>query len=197
MVNSSFENPSGLDESTKNYSTAYDMALLMAYAMKNEVFSEITSCASHTINTANNTMTFINKHKLIKSNEYCISGKTGYTELAKRTLVSCFSKNGVNVVVVTFNCGNDWNVHEQLFEHAIDNYSNKTFINKGILNYDFIDCQVTPIIYEDVSYLVRNNEKIICEIEILNNITNENIIGIIKLYLNKKIVKEIFIYRYY
>jgi sugar phosphate permease len=56
---------------------------------------------------------------------------------------------------------------------------------------------VTPIIYEDVCYLIRNNEKIICEIELLDNIRNENIIGIIKLYVNDKVVKEIFIYRYY
>lgn len=198
MINSSFENPSGLDEKTKNYSTAYDMALLMAYAMKNETFKEITNSKSYTLTTINNNKyTFINKHKLIKSNEYCVSGKTGYTELAKRTLVSCFSKDGINIVIVTFNCGNDWNVHEQLFDHAINNYNNKTFINKGILNYDFIDCDVTPIIYEDVNYLVRDNEKIICEIELLDNISNENIIGIIKLYLNDKVVKEIFIYRYY
>ena len=38
MTNSTFENPSGLDEDTKNYSTAYDMALLTSYAMQNKLF---------------------------------------------------------------------------------------------------------------------------------------------------------------
>ena len=38
MKNTIFANPHGLDEQTKNYSTAYDMALLMRYAMKNEEF---------------------------------------------------------------------------------------------------------------------------------------------------------------
>ena len=198
MNNSTFENPSGLDETTKCYSTAYDMALLMSYAMKNEIFREITSSKTYSFETKNNNkFTFINKHKLIKSNEYCISGKTGYTELAKRTLVSCFSKNNINLVVVTFNCGNDWEVHENLFNFAINNYECKIFISKGILDYHYITCNVTPIIYENVSYIVNKNENIICEIEILNKIDNENIIGIIKLYLNKKVVKEIFIYRYY
>ena len=170
----------------------------MAYAMKNETFRKITSTKNHTVRTHNNNLlTFKNKHKLIQGNQYCISGKTGYTESAKRTLVSCFSKNNINIVVVTFNCGNDWSLHEQLFEYAINNYTNKTFINKGILNYEFINYNVTPIIYEDVNYLVRYTENFKCEIELLNNQENNEIIGIIKLYLNNEVVKEIFIYRYY
>lgn len=198
MYSSSFSNPSGLDDNTKNYSTAYDMALLMTYAMKNKTFREITSSKSYSFSSFNNIKySFINKHKLIKSNDYCIGGKTGYTVSAKRTLVSVFSKNNINIVVVTFNCGNDWNLHEQLFDYAINNFENKILIKKGILNYDFIKCNVTPYIYKDVSYVIRKNEILTCNIELLDNIKNENIIGIIKIYLDNKIVKEIFIYRYY
>ena len=198
MNNTTFENPSGLDEKTKNYSTPYDMALLMAYAMKNEIFKEITSTKTYTFETLNNNkMIFSNKHKLIRSNEYCISGKTGYTELANRTLVSCFSKDNINVVIVTFECGNDWSVHEKLFEHAINTYQHKTFIKQGILNNSYIKCDATPIIYDDVDYLVSKNEKVSCDIELLSNIHDHKIIGIIKLYVNDKIVKEVFIYRYY
>ncbi len=198
MNNTQFENPSGLDNVTKNFSTPYDMALLMSYAMKNKTFREITSSKTYSFSTINDIkMTFINKHKLIHSNEYCISGKTGYTEKANRTLVSCFSKNNINVVIVTFECGNDWNVHEQLFKFAQENYEHKVFIRQGILDYSLINCEATPIIYEDVDYLVTKNEKINCQIELLKEINNQNIIGIIKLYVDNKIVKEILIYRYY
>lgn len=198
MYDSTFENPSGLDENSKNISTAHDMALLMAYCMKNKTFKEITSSQFYTFTSVNNNKYYFNnKHKLIKNNEYCISGKTGYTELAKRTLISVFSKNDVNVVIVTFNCGNDWNLHESLFDYAVSNYEHKTLIEKGILNYNYINYPVTPIIYENVSYLVNNNDIIKCDIELLENIKNENIIGIIKLYINDKVVKEVFIYRYY
>lgn len=41
MNDSTFENPSGLDTTTKNYTTAYDMALLMSYAMNNTVFVKL------------------------------------------------------------------------------------------------------------------------------------------------------------
>ena len=198
MYNSYFENPSGLDENSKNYSSAYDMALLMSYCMKNNVFREISGCSSYSFTSLNgNNYYFSNKHKLINSNEYCIGGKTGYTELAKRTLISVFSKDDINVVVVTFNCGNDWNLHESLFKYAIDNFQNKIFIKKGILDYTYINYTVTPIIYEDVSYLIKNNENIKCEVILLEKINNEIIIGIIKVYIDNEIVKEVFIYRYY
>ena len=36
MKNTHFNNPSGLDEKKGNYSTAYDMAILTSYAMKNK-----------------------------------------------------------------------------------------------------------------------------------------------------------------
>lgn len=198
MNNTIFENPSGLDENTKNYSTPYDMALLMSYCMRNETFRKITNEKNYSFTSLNgNKYYFQNKHKLIRSNNNCISGKTGYTELANRTLVTCYSKNDINVVAVTFDCGNDWNVHEQLFNYALTNFNKITFIKKGILNYDYIKCSVTPYIYEDVNYLIKNNEQVFCEIELLNEINHEDIIGIIKLYVNNKVCKEVFIYRYY
>ena len=42
MKNTTFNNPSGLEENGGNISTAYDMALLTSYAMKNETYRMIT-----------------------------------------------------------------------------------------------------------------------------------------------------------
>src|SRR5690625_7790358 len=41
MTNTNFENPHGLN-SDNHYSTAYDMALLMKYAMENDQFNKIS-----------------------------------------------------------------------------------------------------------------------------------------------------------
>ena len=42
MKNTNFQNSHGLDDDTKNYSTAYDMALLSSYAYQNEIYREIS-----------------------------------------------------------------------------------------------------------------------------------------------------------
>lgn len=78
MNDSNFENPSGLNNTSKNTTTAYDMALLMSYAMKNAVFREITSTKDYTAKICSNkTMYFHNKHRLLQENEDVIGGKTG------------------------------------------------------------------------------------------------------------------------
>ena len=41
MTNTKFNNPSGLDQEKGNYSSAYDMAILTSYAMKNEDYRRI------------------------------------------------------------------------------------------------------------------------------------------------------------
>ena len=76
MTNSTFQNPTGLNIDTLNYSTAYDMAKLMRYAMNNEVFVNITTKKYHRAITLKNDYYWINKHKLIQNTNYVKSGKT-------------------------------------------------------------------------------------------------------------------------
>lgn len=78
MENSLFSNPSGLDETTENYSTAFDMAKLMSYALKNEIFSKITGTIKYSFETINGKKrTIENKHKLVKGYDFITGGKTG------------------------------------------------------------------------------------------------------------------------
>ena len=135
MTSSTFSNPSGLDEEDTNYSTAYDMAILMAYALNNETFKEITSSKSYTSKTFNgNLLYFVNKHKLVLNLDYVTGGKTGYTKRAKRTLVTSAYKNGMELICVTFNCGDDWNVHKKLFDYGFNNFEMKTIARRQIID---------------------------------------------------------------
>lgn len=77
MYNSTFENPSGLDDESYNYSTAFDMALLMSYAVENDIFLEICGARSHRAHTLNNDYYWIHKHKLLKNNPFIKAAKTG------------------------------------------------------------------------------------------------------------------------
>lgn len=199
MSNSFFNNPSGLDNSNENYTTAYDMALLMRYCMRNETFKTIVSSKTYSCETLDGRkLVFQNKHKLVNSNKYVTGGKTGYTVKAKRTLVTTFAKDDINIVVVTFNCGNDWETHENLFEYTLDNYKKVVLIKKGFIDLGNLKYFATPILYEDVSYLIKNNENVYCDVDLINH-DNEKLIilGYARIYVNNKLIKEVKVYRYY
>lgn len=126
MKNSRFSNPSGLN-ADDHYSTAYDMALLACACLENEVVAEICATQSATVGTR----TFYNHNKLLHRYEGCVGMKTGYTELAGRTLVSAATRNGQTLVCVTLNDGNDWTDHEALLDYGFENYPRQVLCRQG------------------------------------------------------------------
>ena len=134
MKNTTFSNPHGLDEKTKNYSTAYDMALLMRYANADPTFRKITGCKKHTVKTDEKTYVWTNKNKLLYTYKYTTGGKTGYTDKARRTLVTSASNGNLDLIVVTLNDPNDFKNHKELYEYAFKNYSMEKIFNRNKIN---------------------------------------------------------------
>ena len=132
MKDSIFVNPSGLEENdgSANKSTVYDMALLTKYAMNNNDYKRIVSTKEIIIKSSYKTYKWINKNKLLGSYEYCTGGKTGYTEKARRTLVTTASKDDMNLIVVTFNDGNDFADHKELYEKYFNKYERVVVLDK-------------------------------------------------------------------
>ena len=93
MENTIFNNPHGLDEITQNYSTAYDLSLLMKYAIKNKTFLEITNASKYKVKK----YVWINKNKLLNNYKYTISGKIGYTKKAGQVFVSAAQKDNKKI----------------------------------------------------------------------------------------------------
>ena len=155
MKNTTFSNPHGLDEKTKNYSTAYDMALLMRYANADPTFRKITGCKKHTVKTNEKTYVWSNKNKLLYSYEYTTGGKTGFTKKAHRTLVTSASKDDLNLIVVTLNDPNDFQNHEELYEYGFNNYSMEKVFDRKKMNLP------NKKIYakDDYYYPITNAEK--------------------------------------
>ena len=124
MNDTRFVTPSGLD-ADGHYSTARDMALLMAAAMNNEDFRDITGKTEYTVSfiePEGKSVTYPNHNKLLKLYDSCTGGKTGYTDLAGRCLVTCAERDGLQLIAVTLNDGDDWNDHIQLYDYGFDNY---------------------------------------------------------------------------
>lgn len=117
MKDTSFANPNGLDDEN-HYSTARDMAVLVAYAAEDPTFRRI--CSTKTATVGGRSMT--NHNKLLRQIEGCIGMKTGYTKAAGRTLVSCAERQGRRLVAVTLCDGNDWADHKTLYEMGFAAY---------------------------------------------------------------------------
>lgn len=125
MRNTEFANPHGLDDAENHYSTAYDMALLMQYAMKNKEFRKISGTKVYRAPNPGEKWDRVwrNKNKLLTNlYEYCTGGKTGYTKRAKRTLVTTASKGGLDLIAVTLNAPDDWNDHIAMYEYGFQHY---------------------------------------------------------------------------
>lgn len=114
-----FVTPSGLHDD-KHYSTARDMSLLAAYALKNPDFAAICSEPSVKLSFGNPPYDrwLTNTNKLLSKYEGCIGIKTGFTDEAGRCLVSAAEKNGVTLICVTLNAPDDWNDHIKLYDYG-------------------------------------------------------------------------------
>lgn len=200
MKNTLFNNSSGLDNEKGNYSTAYDMAILTSYAMDYQEYKNIVKTKKYTLKTNYKTYIWYNKNKLLEE-DYITGGKTGFTEKAKRTLVTTASKDGMNFVVVTLNDGNDWNTHKSSYLYAFKNYKSYQVLNKNTFRVKddkyynqnlYIDKDIFLTLKKDEINKIKNNIKLAK----IKNYRNGDIVGSNNFYLNDTLIKSVNIYAY-
>ncbi len=127
MKNTHFVTPSGLDDD-EHYTTAYDMAILTAYALKNDAFAQAVSCKSAVLCYGNPPYkrTITNHNKLLKTYDNAIGVKTGFTKKSGRCLVSAARRGNVTLIAVTLNDKNDWQDHVDLQNFGFSNSNDFT-----------------------------------------------------------------------
>lgn len=135
-VDTHFNNPHGLTEE-EHYTSAYDMALISREALKNDTFRAITGTKRYTIpftnKHPNEETPLVNHHKMLTNYQgdtqflydYCIGGKNGYTDLARRTLVTFAEKDGMVLICVVLKEDNnaDYTDTRQLLDYCFDNFT--------------------------------------------------------------------------
>lgn len=158
--NSHWMNTHGLHDE-QHYTSARDMALIGAAAFQHEDFRKITGTYQHVIPETNITAEkrYVHQnHKMLRDwdsryYEYCVGGKTGYTDQALSTLVTFATKEDVNLVAVvlkTHGGGNNTYVDTRaMLDFAFDNFAKvpvtKDMIgNKNIAKVEKNACVMLP-----------------------------------------------------
>lgn len=124
LKNTHFVTPSGLDDYTDDhYSTAYDMAILMKTALKIDAFREIIGTKEMAVDFGDdNTNLLVNSNKLWSYCDGIIGGKTGFTDKAKRCLVSACERGDTTLICVTLNAPDDWNDQTTLYNQCFSKF---------------------------------------------------------------------------
>ena len=120
LADTHFVTPSGLDDYTdEHYSTAMDMAMLASQAMQNTNFREICGLKKVQLSFGHPPYErwLINTNKLL-DREGITGIKTGFTNKARRCLVSSCMREGCELICVTLNDPDDWNDHMKLYGYA-------------------------------------------------------------------------------
>lgn len=134
MKDTTFHNPNGMDvDEEGNYSTAYDMALLMQHAMTIPQFREIVSTQSYTSEWGRR---WKNSNKLLEAFPFCTGGKTGFTNKAGETLVTAAQNGEIEYIIVSLNVANRWQFHQEKYEEYMPQCELKRWIEKGTFELD-------------------------------------------------------------
>ena len=103
--NSNFTNASGL-HNENHYTCAYDLSKILAYAIKNKKFVEISTSKSYNIlGTKGDFFKICNQNQLLLKNgkyyyKHALLGKTGFTTPAQYTFAASARNNNIDLIAV-------------------------------------------------------------------------------------------------
>lgn len=132
LNNTHFDNVIGRD-STNNYSTAYDLSIILKYALKNDTFREIFTSMNYTTSNGLKLSRTIDKYANGIDVSIIKGDKTGHTNNAGYCLSSISSIDGVDYLIITLNAETTSefiNDHINLYNYYSTNYSYRNILNK-------------------------------------------------------------------
>ena len=213
-----FESPHGLD-SDGHFTTAYELATLTNYALKNKTFKNIVGTKNYTININGYPKNLNNTNELLGVLDGVYGVKTGFTNGANRCLVTACKRNNMDIICVVLGCDtkkfrttdsiklinfvnsnfeitNLQNIIDKDFEKWEKENKDKILINKSSsktlnLNYEHLSCSSIPIKRDLINSIKVNIDyKNYFEAPLSKN-TN---IGTIEVFIGNKLYKKLNIY---
>jgi D-alanyl-D-alanine carboxypeptidase len=138
-VDSNFVNPNGLPDEN-HYTSAYDLAMIGRAFFSNEMLCQMTLTPMLVIQKSSGEYRDANQMKLLSGKEYAypylVGCKTGYTDAARSTLVSCAEKDGLKLICVVMRDENP-----QYYEDTI------ALFDYGFANFEKINISETETKY--------------------------------------------------
>lgn len=206
LTNTNFVNTTGLDDEN-HYSSAYDIAQILMYALQNETFTEIFNADIYLTSDANITLratyyTSMTYYSI--DNEYIIGAKTGYETTAGLCLASTSYFDETNFLLVTTGSPRTTYYNHitdtiTIYSYVDDNYENNILFNEGdIISYipaeNSTVYQYNIIANETYEIYSENKDDYKYEfvgVSSLNPASEEKAIGYINIYYNDYLIDEI------
>lgn len=150
-LDTNFVNPNGVHDEN-HYSTAYDLAIISQYAMKNETFRKLVSTTSYKLpitnkyETEDRLFTTTNELLIVNNNnrtdnyyyKYATGIKTGFTTPAGNCLIASTSRDGLEFISIVMGAGQTEDGYSQryldtisLLDYGYETYTIKQVYDKG------------------------------------------------------------------
>jgi len=195
MNNTIFKNPHGLDDEVKNYSTAYDLAILTRYLYLNyPLYKQIAGEKYYDFASNFKSYSLVNRCKILFTYDKITTAKNGYTPASGKSLVTTASNNNLNLLIVTLNDDDIYQNHQRLYEYYFNKYNNYLILDKD----NFLIPSLT-----NQKYYLKNNfyypltklEKDSIEMKVILHDNNQKTFGKINIFLKNKLIHEEMIYK--
>ena len=207
---SHFVSPHGLD-SDEHYTTAYDLAILADYALKNPVFAKIVNTSNYSITINNYSKSLHNSNELLGYLDGVYGVKTGFTNGANRCLVTSCKRDNLDIICVVLGCDtkkdrtldstnlinyifnnfsvvNLKNLIEKNFEDWEKNSSTKFKIDKGTSSSLNLKLNFEEIPYENIAINNSNinniSTPIYTDFEFIAPLNEKAVIGKMDIYID-------------
>lgn len=124
LTSTHFVTPHGLDNDS-HYTTAYELALITNYALKNETFRNIVGTKNYNISINGHSKNLSNTNELLGNLDGVYGVKTGFTNGANRCLVTSVKRNNMDLICIVLGADTKKDRTKdscQLIEYAFQNY---------------------------------------------------------------------------
>jgi len=218
LNSTNFVTPHGLDNDN-HFSTAYELAIITNYALKNETFCNYVGTKNYTVYISGRTKTLSNTNELLGNLNGVYGVKTGFTNGANRCLVTAVKRNNMDLICIVL--GADTKKFRtqdsiKLIEYAFKNFemidikekiladfenwklcnSANLIVEKGITNNVDLYLEDLPFYYFPVNCNHINNVSIYiyCNTSFEAPLQSNTALGYLSVSIDKKTILTLNIY---